>query len=177
MFGEGVEIDGVRVIEESESEFSSLGELAVESFESLDGGEVFGEEIEDIGGEAGVIGDEEGGEDGEKGDGEEEGASVVGDEASESLVVAHGCSDFGGGITMVNVAGIGGLGIEMEIELGGGVLELAGEGLEMAVGDGGGNFPRSGWWGGEGFRVGSSERWGEKSFAESDPWEEMFGWI
>ena len=177
MFGEGVEIDGVRVIEESESEFASLGELAVESFESLDGGEVFGEEIEDIGGEAGVIGDEEGGEDGEKGDGEEEGASVVGDEASESLVVAHGCSDFGGGITMVNVAGIGGLGMEMEIELGGGVLELAGEGLEMAVGDGCGNFPRSGWWGGERFRVGSGERWGEKSFAESDPWEEMIGWF
>jgi len=157
VFGEGIEIDGVRVIEESESEFSSLGELAVESFESLDGGEVFGEEIEDIGGEAGVIGDEEGGEDGEKGDDEEEGASVVGDEASERLVVAHWCSDFGGGITMVNVVGIGGLGMEKEIELDGRVLELAGEGLEMSVGDGGGNFPRSGWWGGESFRRGSAE--------------------
>ncbi len=71
MFGEGIEIDGVGLIEERESEFASLGKLAVESFESLDGREVFGEEIEDIGGEAGVIGDEEGGEDGEKGDGEE----------------------------------------------------------------------------------------------------------
>ena len=177
MFGEGVEIDGVRVIEESESEFASLGELAVESFESLDGGEVFGEEIEDIGGEAGVIGDEEGGEDGEKGDGDEEGAPVVGDEASERLVVAHGCGNLGGGITMVKVAGIGGLVVEMEIELGGGVLELAGEGLEMAVGDRCGNFPRSWWWGGERFRVGSAEGWGEKSFTESDPWEEMFGWF